>query len=330
MHILYHASRIDEFPPIEEPAASARVCHAAAHGDDDGESFARFQTEQFDAKNALPEAVAEAKQETKRLRHLKRTSSRVSIARALTFATLKIVDEPPRRPFRWSTPFVVLYFLVAALGCSAVATLVLTEYLVKSSSDLFANDWPASLAYAMLAFAASAALKAFDRRLVSARVRSVFAWLIFMAGMTAFVIWTIVTAMVFAPDLAHAAMSLVATDQHDLSVALLCSTILADVAFNYHCMSGVEQAIFGLRPVREIANPRHERLTARSQALSAEIDQSAARLGRLAGYIRRVEATRSLVARKAKLDVARARDLWVVAQELGAAHARAQVLNSED
>lgn len=324
-------SRIRSWPDIETPQSNRKACHNATQAEDGGESYVLAQLNTFDSTNHLPAAKSISAHQKVILKRLRRQQFVTEFLRLFSFATLKVSGNAGPKRRRWYHIVGALLFGSAALAGSIVSNVVLSDYVLRSSSDLFANDPFGASLFALMTFFASTGIKAYERHIRSERLRSVYAAVFFALGIGFSAAWVISSAIAFAPDLASSTSWLTASSGSGahLSVILLISTMIGDIGWSFINLSGAERVWFGKHPVRAIPNPRYMRLTSELSVLHRATDDAEERLWLADDYLARGEQARELTRRAAEFDLARARTLWEQKQVAYRASAIEHFLNPE-
>jgi len=319
----------DEFGTIFIPSRSARDARASLLGPDGGESYLIAQDRKFSLLNHVEAAGHAVSYATAEATRLERQLQRIERNLAWTPAMILTPLQTPKLS-RASLALALVFAAFGALGM-IVSNVVLSEYVLRSANDLFANNVTGAVLFATLPCLGAVAAKAFEQRLVSADARRYFSMALFAVGMTSLAIWLPAAAMTFAPDVTGS-LALLAHGRNDnlVNMVLVLTTIVCDVTLGASILSGVGHLLASARNSKATANPNYRGYCAEKIRLEALIAKCVRRRAVAEDYLSRAAAGRELTRREAEHDLNRARELWTQAQTAALAFAIAVFLSVEE
>lgn len=297
-----------------EPGGDAKYLEAQAH--------------KFDARNSIHAASAAAVVERKRSGNLNRQLRRTKRRLARTRGTLTTAKLDRKARVRWYHVAAAIVLATIALLGATVSNVVLSEYVLKSASDLFANNPTGAGLFATLPFMGAVALKVFERGLISDASQRRYAAIFFIIGILCLCVWIGAAAIAFAPEISASNAWLSSSGTNNtISIVLVMTTIICDVTLGFVILSGAEQLLSGRRIVTTLDNPRHAHLISEKGRLETALDESSRRQRDAEDYLVRAEAGRVATREQSEQDLARARELWIQVQTAALSFAIGQFVN---
>lgn len=318
-----------EFFEIQIPPRSEYDARAALLGPDGGESHLVAQDRKFALLNHIETALQAASCAAAAVAKLERELQ--SVERKLAWTTPTIMR--PSQGAHLSRFNLALAFLLSAAGALGmiVSNVVLSEYVLRSASDLFANNPSGAVLFATLPCLGAVALKVFEGRLVSPNARWFYGAAVFAVGMASLVVWLGAAAIVFAPDMAGS-LALLTQGPSDrlVGIVLLLTTVVCDVTLGATLLSGVAHQLSEKQNSEAIPNPDYAALFEEKLRLEGLIAHVQRRRAEADDYLSRAAAGREVTRREAEHDLNRARELWMQAQTAALAFAIAIFLSREE
>jgi hypothetical protein len=243
--------------------------------------------------------------------------------RTITATTRERIGK--RRPFLQGLQ--ALAFLLLAIFTLWVSTAVISLYVVGSGSDLFAAHPQDAVWFAVTAILAAGGIKAFEKQLITDRARHVYRSIFFTIGIGAFVVWSVMAAIAFAPDASGGRAWLTgASSGNTTTIALVLTHLLSDVAWGYLLFSAAEEWLSGNYKRAEIENPRYRALCDARSAITRQLDASDKAIDAAEEHLEAVAAGRRETAVMAEATFARAYQLWEQAEAQARAVRRGEFL----
>jgi hypothetical protein len=311
-------------PPRDEYGA-----RAALLGPDGGESHIIASDRDFVLRNHVESATHAAAAATRQVAEIERELR--SLERRLSWTTQTVLRPSPRSQRSWfSLLLAFLVFCAGALGM-VVSNLVLSEYVLRSASDLFANNREGAVLFATLPCLGAVALKVFELRLISTNARWFYGTAVFAVGGASLAVWLVSAALVFAPE-TGASVALLTQGPSDrwIGVVLVLSTIISDVTLGATLLSGVGHLLSVKSNSEAVMNPHYTALLRRKRHLEESLRRHHRQRAAAEDYLSRAAAGRELTRLQAEHELERARELWTQVQSAALAFAIAVFLSVEE
>jgi hypothetical protein len=295
------------------------------------EQYIQSQLHRYEVKNRVKAAAAAATAETARLREFENEIAGVNRKLRWIGPSLAVKTVEAGARVRWFHVAGATMLALVALGAVVVSNVVLSTYVLSSSSDWFANNHLAATLYASMPFLGALAVKIFEQRLRSDQARQWYGRIFYAVGITSLCIWIAATAVAFAPEIKESTILLPASYEVTgaLSTLIVATTIVCDVTFGFLVLSGAGQLLSVRRSMRTVSNPSHGSLLKRKARLEAKVEECRRNLCVVEDYLARAAAGRALTRELAEFDLNRVRELWVQAQSMAIASAIGCFLNPE-
>jgi hypothetical protein len=315
-----------EFFEVRIPPRSECDARAALLGPDGGESHLIAQDRKFALLNHVETALQAASSAAATATRLERELH--TVERKLVWTAATIMKPSPGADLnRFHLALALLLSAAAAIGM-IVSNVVLSEYVLRSASDLFANNRSGAILFATLPCLGAVALKVFEQRLVSPNARWFYGAAVFSVGMASLVVWLGAAAIVFAPDMAGSLAQLTQGPSDRLvGIVLLLTTVVCDVTLGATLLSGVAHQLSEKKNSEAIPNPDYAALFEEKLRLEGLIAQARRNRAEADDYLSRAAAGREVTRREAEHDLNRARELWTQAQTAALAFAIAIFLS---
>jgi hypothetical protein len=313
---------------IRPPDADERRARAAVYSPEGKADYVKLQVARFDAAHPTVAAREEQAAAAERLKLLEKRLRRVDLhiertERELTIISAKRIVRQP-----WVLSVVPMILLICGVTLLLLSNSVLSNYVVKSGSDLYATDpWGAKI-FALTPVMASIGIKVFERFVGTDAARFWFRTTFFAVGMVSIVIWTTMSALVFAPDLgAGNSMSILEAPTNSKVAVLLLAHILSEMSFGYLTLTGAEHIAFSGFKKTVRANPVFTSLMAHQAALIREINDNRQKKNRAEEETIRINGARAETEGCARFDHDRAYQQWECGETIAAATSRNGHLN---
>lgn len=237
-----------------KPVALDEVAIRAAVFDADGCSHSVDQhARTFEMANPVDEAEREIERSQHKIARLREDLARIRAKRANTnLVHVLITDERVATQPRLQQHLAWLYG-----GVSSVALLLSNtvggDFVVRSGSDVYATDPLGAKFFYALPIVAAIMLKAMEGMLADDRKKARFRKVFFTLGFAAFLVWTLTSAVLFAPESAKVDwLSAAPADWFTAhsGIILLVSHILVDCAGGFIIASAATSLLLGDRKTR--------------------------------------------------------------------------------
>jgi hypothetical protein len=314
--------------PIIFPARMPWEARPACVCPDGGESLIPTRIAGFTALNHEKAAICAASIAEAALLKLERELH--SIERKLAWTAVTVGRPLPNAHLNWTT-FGLVIFLTGAAGLGFfVSNVVLSQYVLRSSSDLFSNDQIGAVLFATLPWLCAVGIKLFEQRIAGANARWLYSTVVFTIGVVALMLWLVSAAILFSPDVAVTNLLSESPNNRWLGIALVLSTVICDITWGATILSGVGHLMAKKKCSETVPNPEYAELLSRRARIEKTIAKSQQRRAEAEDYLSRAAAGRELIRRQAEHDLERARELWSQFQSTAQAVAIAMFLSVEE
>lgn len=303
--------RASGFLPIQLPRRGDCDAREAVFGPDGGESHIAAQDLRFALLNEVERAVRVADRAASRIRELE--SERRSVEQRLAWTPAdKVVDSSTGR-VDWSSILLAALLAAASVLGMGISIFVLSLWVLRSASELFANDVLGATLLATMPALGAVSLKCFELRLESVKARWLYGTIVFAVGMISLLIWLVVVAVNFAPKTGGliAALTEISNDP-PTGIILLLTTGICDLSFGASFLSAIGLLLSGSCRSETTANPAHAVLVEEKQRLERSIWEWEGLHGRAKGYLNDFQTGRALTRLEATSTVVRARETYVL------------------
>lgn len=276
--------------PLDLAALKGAVC------DEDGLALSVNQhARAFDAANPIGDAEHEYAHGKTRIEQLERDLTRLTAKRAKTniasgFFTEKLIANQSRLQ-----KGLAFLYCGGSLAALLLSNIVGSDFVAGSGSDVFAANPLGAKCFYFLPILAAIMIKAREHKLPDDEARNRFHAFFFALGFSAFLVWTVMSAIAFAPESATADW-LAAAHEDWLTahsgIILLVSHILVDTAGGYVIASSAMSILLADRVPYEDETISHNWLRRAERDMKAEINAINEAIGAAKTHLQQVADAR--------------------------------------
>lgn len=327
-HRLSDVSAFDFRGPIFFPQRKSSDACAACVGPDGGESLIATRIAEFTALNHEKAAFRAAGVAEAAVLKLERELH--GVERKLAWTPVTVSRQLPDAYLNWTSVVLVTFLTSAAALGFFVSNFVLSQYVLRSSSDLFANDQIGATLFATLPWLCAVGLKLFEQRLAGPSSRWLYSTIVFTIGIVALLLWLVSVAILFSPDVAATNLLTEGSPNRWLGIVLVLSTVVCDITWGATILSGMGHLTAREKCSENVPNPEYAELRHWRARIERSVTKFQQKRAEAEDYLSRAAAGREVVRRQAEHDLERARELWIQFQNVGQAVAIGMFLSMKE